>query len=335
MFSKELLQTSNYNKVITGAWTSTGQIGDSGAISIVFGNDITYGECFFCCDNSGWRYKSEDGITWTALGGYDSALYEHCRVFYLNNRFFCFMTARTLDRVHFNYTPYASVDLPDSANCTIDGACYFNNKYYIAGTQVIDQTYTGFVRNSEDLVNWSDPVYINTNNNYINSMACNDNTIVISTVGGVFSSTDGNLFTKTFTGYYRYPKVIYAKDRFILVELNTYGLRLYQSFDGYEWTTTLTSFNRFSGFKSICYGLDKLVMAANVNNSSLGSENQYNALFYESLDPNNPISVGWKTHNVSTTNGVDDIAYGNGRFVAVNGNSPYTNVCAYKLWGIE
>lgn len=328
MFSKELLQTSDYNKVITGAWTSTGQIGDGGAVSIVFGNDITYGECFFCCDDSGWRYKSEDGNTWTALGGYDSALYEHCRVFCLNNRFFCFMTSRTLDKVHFHYTPYASVDLPDSANCTIDGACFFNNKYYIAGTQVIDNTYMGFVRSSEDLVNWSDPVYINTTAIY--SMFSTDNSIIISANGGIFITYDGINFIKVYNSIRWCEDVIFAFNKYIIIEAVSNGVNLLTTQD-FENVNLIKNFpanivTGYGSYRSICFGLNKLVIGFNTGESVVSPT----ANFVTTLDLKNFIS-----ETPSNFTGVDSVAYGNKRFVAVNENYPATYTCAYKLWGIE
>lgn len=328
ILANRLIGQNDYNKVISSDWTLSGQIGDNGAVSVVFGNDATYGECFYCCDNYGNQFKSTDGITWTATRGYDSSMYEHGRVFCLNNRFFCFMTSRTLDKVHFNYTPYASVDLPDSANCTVDGACYFNNKYFIAGTQYTSGVYKGFVRYSSNLVNWSDPVYLDTNSNYIESMTCNDNTIVITSDFNVYTSTDGNTFTKTMSSPYRYPQVIYALGRFILAEIMEGGatFRLYQSFDGYEWSLVNTTFDVNGVFGGISYGLNRVVIGISRPYLS-GSV----AVFYDSMN----INTSWNIKILSTMNGVDDIAYGNGRFVAVNGNSPYTNVCAYKLWGIE
>lgn len=338
MLSKELIQTSNYNKVINGAWTSSGQLGDYGACSIVYGNDVTYGECFYCCDSNGNKYRSDDGITFTFTGGYSAGTMEHGRVFNVNGKFLTFVSTRTLDTVKYSVTfpldGKLSLDLPSSATMYVDGACYFIGKYYIAGTQNAQ----GVVRYSEDLIDWSESIdwNITLDTTAITSMATNGNCIVISANGGIFTSIDGLNFDKTYTSYNQYPQIIWAKDRFIAVELTGLGyLNLLQSFDGYEWKPTLTSFNRFNGFNYICYALNKYIIGTTINNTVLGSPNPYNARFYSSLDPNDPIHAGWHTQTVNTLNGCNAIAYGNGRFVAVNENSPYTYSCAYKLWGIE
>lgn len=336
MFSRELLQTSDYNKVITSAWTSSGQIGDNGACSIAYGDDITYGETFYCCDSNGNNYKSTDGTNFTFTSGYTSGTMEHGRVFYVHDRFITFATTRTLDTVKYRPTyidsQYLSLDLPSSANMTVDGACYFNGKYYIAGTQ----NGQGVVRYSEDLLDWSESIdwNITLNTTAITSMATNGTCIVISANGGLYTSYDGLNFEKTFSGYYQYPQVIWAKDRFIAVELTGLGLRLYKSFNGIDWEDTLTYYNRFSGFNYICYGLNKFIMGTTVSNTTVGSPNPYNARFYTSLDPDD-IHAGWHTQTVSTLNGCSAIAYGNDRFVAVSELYPATYSCAYKLWGIQ
>lgn len=341
IFSRQLIGQNDYNKIISSDWALSGQIGDYGAVSVVYGNDVTYGECFYCCDNYGNQYSSTDGISWTLRYSSPSQGLLFNKVFYVNGRFIGFYSVSRAN-IHYNLSyrigSYSGFLLDNSTNMSVEGLVYFKGKYYIAGTHFSSSSADsgqGYVRYTEDLINWSDPVYINTTNIY--SMACNNDSIVITCEGGIYSTTDGNVFNKTYTGIgnYQYPKVIYAKDRFLFVELNTYGLELYQSLDGYNWSSTATYFNRFSGFKTICYGLNRYILGSTINNPSLGSQNEYAANFRESLDPYGYISSGWTSKNLNTMNGVDDIAYGNGRFVAVNGNSPYTNVCAYKLWGIE
>jgi hypothetical protein len=338
MFSKELLLTSDYNKLTTGAWTSSGQIGDYGAVSVVYGYDVTYGDSFYCCDSNGTQYRSTDGTTWTVTHGYTAGTMEHGRVFCVNGRFITFASTQTLDTVKYTVTylidGHYSLDLPSSANMHVDGACYFNGKYYIAGTQ----DGHGVIRYSADLVDWAESIEydITLDTTAINSMACNDTCIVISANVGIYTSVDGLNFEKTMSGSSLYPQIIYAKDRFIAVEITGLDVfYLWQSFDGYEWTRTLTSFNRFSGFNCIAYGLNKFVIGTTINNTVFGSPNPYNAKFYTSLDPNDPVHAGWHTQTSNTLNGVNAIAYGNGRFVAVNENSPYTYSCSYKLWGIE
>lgn len=338
MFSKELLLTSDYNKVFTSAWTSSGQIGDNGACSIVYGNDVTYGDSFYCCDSNGTQYRSTDGITWTGTHGYTAGTMEHGRVFNVNGRFITFASTRTLDTVKYTVTylidGHYSLDLPSSATMHVDGACYFNGKYYIAGTQ----NGQGVVRYSADLVDWSESLEwdITLDTTAINSMAINDTCIVISANGGIFTSVDGLNYEKTLSGYSQYPQVIFAKDRFVAVEITGLGaFRLLESFDGYEWKQTLTYFNRLNGYNCICYGLDKFVIGTTITNTELGNPNPYNARFYTTLDPNDPVHAGWHTQTATTLNGVNAIAYGNGRFVAVNENYPATYSCSYKLWGIE
>lgn len=327
MFSKELLQTSDYNKVISSAWTSAGQIGDNGACSIAYGDDITYGETFYCCDDNGNSYKSTDGTNFTFTSGYTSGTMENGRVFYVYDRFITFATTRTLDTVKYSPTysdsQYTSLDLPSSANMYIHGACYFNGKYYIAGTQ----NGQGVVRYSEDLLDWSESIPLNTT--FICSMCSTDNSIVISANGGIFITYDGINFIKVYNSIRSCRDVIFAFNKYIIIETVSNGVNLITTQD-FENFNVIKNFPAGS-YSSICFGLNKLVIGFNT-----GPVVSPTANFVTTLDLQNWGSELYNSSGVGNAGISNAIAYGNGRFIAVNENlSNPTNACAYKLWGIE
>lgn len=333
MFSKELLQTSDYNKVISSAWTSAGQIGDNGACSIAYGDDITYGETFYCCDDDGNSYKSTDGTNFTFTSGYTSGTMEHGRVFYVHDRFITFATERTLDTVKYSPTysdsQYTSLDLPSSANMDIDGACYFNGKYYIAGRQ----NGQGVVMYSEDLLDWSEKIPLDTTAIY--SMCSTDNAIVISANDGIFITYDGINFIKVYNSIRWCPDVIFAFNKYIIIETVSNGVNLITTQD-FENFNVIKNFpgglvTGYGSYSSICFGLNKLVIGFNK-----GSINSPIANFVTTLDLQNWGSELYNSSGVGGPAYSNAIAYGNGRFIAVNENlSNPTNACAYKLWGIE
>lgn len=332
IFANRLIGQNDYNKVISSDWTLVDSVDNPRAVSIVYGDDRTYGECFFCCTSTGNRYTSTDGITWRLRDSvYILGAIYYAKVFFANSSFITFYSA-TNEKVYYELTypingKYEFI-LDDSANMSVDGLVYFNNKYYIAGIQ----NGQGFIRYSEDLIDWSDSIPIITT--AIHSMTASDSCIVISTANGLFSSNDGIYWTQTLqlpTSFaYSYPKVIFAKNRFIApITLNS-NLRFFVSYDGYSWTRAGSIFLNVGGtFTTICYGLEKVIFGVTANPTQ-GSGLTYAAGFAESMD----LST-WQTKKIGTMNGINDIAYGNGRFVAVNGNTPSTNACAYKLWGIE
>lgn len=333
MFSKELLQTSDYNKVITSAWTSAGQIGDVGACSIAYGDDINYGETFYCCDGNGNNYKSTDGSNFTFVSGYTADTMKNGRVFYVHDRFITFATKQTLDKVNYRPTyinsQYLTFDLPDSANTVIEGACYFNGKYYIAGTQN-DQ---GFVRYSEDLLEWSDSILINTSSIY--SMCATDSAIVLSAHNGIFITYDGINFIKVYNSTRLCPDVIFAFNKYIIIETVSNGVNLIttQNFENFNVIKNFPSNNvtGYGSYRSICFGLNKLVIGFNK-----GTVVSPTANFVTTLDLQNWGSELYNSSGVGVPTYSNAIAYGNGRFIAVNENiSNPTNTCAYKLWGIQ
>lgn len=329
MFSKELLQTSDYNKVISSAWTSAGQIGDNGACSIAYGDDIIYGKTFYCCDDNGNSYKSTDGTNFTFTSGYTSGTMENGRVFYVYDRFITFATKRTLDTVMYSPTysdsQYTSLDLPNSANMLIFGACYFNGKYYIAGTQ----NGQGVVRYSEDLLDWSESIPLNTT--FICSMCSTDNSIVISANGGIFITYDGINFIKVYNSIRSCRDVIFAFNKYIIIESYGVGVNLITTQDFKNFNVIKNFPANFGSYSSMCFGLNKLVIGFNK-----GSVISPTAKFVTTLDLQNWGSESYNSSGVGGPDISNAIAYGNGRFIAVNENlSNPTNACAYKLWGIE
>lgn len=336
IFANRLIGQNDYNKVVSSEWTLVDSGDNPRAVSIVYGDDRTYGECFFCCTSTGNRYTSTDGITWRLRDSvYILGAIYYAKVFFANNSFITFYSA-TNEKVYYELTypingKYEFI-LDDSANMSVDGLVYFNNKYYIAGIQ----NGQGFIRYSEDLIDWSDSIPIITT--AIHSMTASDSCIVLSTANGLFSSNDGIYWVQTLqlsTDFaYVYQKVIFAKDRFISPITLNLRLRFYESFDGYNWVKSRQEFYNIGGtFSTICFGLEKIVFGVTANPTQ-GSDLTYSAKFADAMYLTD-LNTDWQTQSLNTLNGINDIAYGNGRFVAVNGNTPSTNTCAYKLWGIE
>lgn len=157
-----------------------------------------------------------------------------------------------------------------------------------------------------------------TGNNYYSVAYGNNHFVAVGDSGLICYSTDGETWTSATgqtTGVFAYKEVIYAKDRFVVVGESSAGS---YSLNGETWTSMKGLANEMH--YGLTYGNDMFVCSSGPIISSHSS--------YYCKDGINWIEGGTI---LSGNVGVQDLAYGNGIFVAVGGNGK----SAYSTDGIN
>jgi len=306
-------------------WTvvSDSKISGPGNTSAI--HAIAYGNGKFVAGaSSGKMAYSTDGTTWTAV--VDSPFGSNDRIIIIvsgNDNFvacseefgdydnYVWKMAYSTDGITWT----AVVDNPFGSNEGIDNIVYGDDKFIAYGygfdddhDNIIDYNKIAY---STDGIIWTTVEDCTSVGNYIaygNDIFVSLDTFgkVSTSIDGITWTTDGNESQVVFNMW----DIVYGNDKFVAVGP---GGRIAYSTDGTTWTAvTNSTFGSNDGIMTIAYGNGRFFA---VSSSSTETDDR---LFYSGMETSTD-GINWTAVSNSgfdTYDGINDIVYGNGKFVA-------------------